>query len=46
MKKLIVLSVVFALVATAAFAVDLGGTVIATTTLVAGDTGEDAPITG
>jgi len=38
MKKLIVLSVVFALVASAAFAVDLGGTVFAKVELVQGDT--------
>jgi len=47
MKKLIVLSVVFALVAaTATFAVDLGGTVIGNTTLAASDTGDDAEVTG
>ena len=45
MKKLIVLSVVFALVAsTAAFAVDLGGTVINTVDLVKSDTGDDSTI--
>jgi hypothetical protein len=46
MKKLIVLSVVFALVASAAFAVDLGGTVIGNTTLAQSDTGDDAEVTG
>ena len=47
MKKLIVLSVVFALVAaTATFAVDLGGTVIGNTTLAASNTGDDAEVTG
>jgi hypothetical protein len=46
MKKLIVLSVVFALVASAAFAVDLGGTIIGSTQLFGSDTGEDAEITG
>ncbi|GBU26744.1 hypothetical protein R84B8_00256 [Treponema sp. R8-4-B8] len=46
MKKLIVLSVVFALVATAAFAVDLGGTVIGNVTLVQSDTSDDAEIIG
>jgi len=46
MKKLIVLSVVFALVASAAFAVDLGGTIIGSTTLFGSDTGDDAEITG
>jgi len=46
MKKLIVLSVVFALVASAAFAVDLGGNVIANTTLLESNTGSGAEITG
>jgi len=41
MKKLIVLSVVFALVAVAAFAVDLGGTVIGTVDLFQGESGTD-----
>jgi len=41
MKKLIVLSVVFALVASAAFAVDLGGTVFARVTPLQGDTDSD-----
>jgi len=41
MKKLIVLSVVFALVASAAFAVDLGGTVFAKVELVKGETDVD-----
>jgi hypothetical protein len=44
MKKLIVLSVVFALVAVAAFAVDLGGTVIGTVNLFESNTGDDAKI--
>jgi len=42
MKKLIAISVVFALVAGAAFAVDLGGTVIGTVKVLQGDTGKDA----
>jgi len=43
MKKLIVLSVVFALVAaTAAFAVDVGGTVFGLVTPLQGDTAKDA----
>jgi len=42
MKKLIVLSVVLALVASAAFAVDLGGTVIGGVNLVNGQAGDGA----
>jgi hypothetical protein len=43
MKKLIVLSVVFALVAsTAAFAVDLGATIIGSASLASGESGDDA----
>jgi hypothetical protein len=42
MKKLIVLSVVFALVASAAFAVDLGGVVIGGVNLFAGESGDGA----
>jgi len=42
MKKLIVLSVVFALVASAAFAVDLGGTVIGNVNLFGGQSGDNA----
>jgi len=41
MKKLIVLSVVFALVASAAFAVDLGGTVFAKVTPLQGNSDSD-----
>jgi len=44
MKKLIVLSVVFALVASVAFAVDLGGTSINTVNLVKSNTGDDAKV--
>jgi len=46
MKKLIAISVVFALVAGAAFAVDLGGEVIGTVNLIQGDNskkGKDVP---
>jgi hypothetical protein len=46
MKKLIVLSVVFALVATAAFAVDLGATVIGNTTLAQSNTADEAEVVG
>jgi len=42
MKKLIAISVVFALVAGAAFAVDVGATVIGTVNVLQGDTGKDA----
>jgi hypothetical protein len=42
MKKLIVLSVVFALVASAAFAVDVGGTVFGLVTPLQSDTGKNA----
>jgi len=45
MKKLIVLSVVFALVASAAFAVDLGGTVFGKVTLLQGDSSPGSDIT-
>jgi len=41
MKKLIAISVVFALVAGAAFAVDVTGTVFGKGTLIQGDTGKD-----
>jgi len=46
MKKLIVLSLVFALLASAAFAVDLSGHIIGTATLVEGNSGKDSEITG
>jgi hypothetical protein len=42
MKKLIAISVVFALIAGAAFAVDIGGTVIGSADVIKGDTGKDA----
>jgi len=45
MKKLIAISVVFALVAGVAFAVDLGGTVIGTVNVLESNTGDDAPVT-
>ena len=45
MKKLIAISVVFALVAGVAFAVDVGGTVIGTAQVLQGNTGKDA-VTG
>jgi len=45
MKKLIAISVVFALIAGVAFAVDLGGTVIGSATLFQSDTGDDAKVT-
>jgi len=44
MKKLIVLSVVFALVAGAAFAVDIGGDVIGMADIIKGDSGEDSKV--
>jgi len=44
MKKLIAISVVFALVAGVAFAVDVGGTVISGVTLISGDTGDDSDV--
>jgi predicted porin len=46
MKKLIAISVVFVLLATAAFAVDLGGTVIATVDLAGASDGGDAVVLG
>jgi hypothetical protein len=45
MKKLIAISVVFALVAGVAFAVDLGGSVQGTVTVLKGSTEEDSKIT-
>jgi hypothetical protein len=45
MKKLIAISVVFALVAGVAFAVDLGGTVIGTATIIQGDNGDGSKVT-
>ena len=46
MKKLIAISVVFALVVGTAFAVDLGGEVIGTVNVLKGDNGDDSKIGG
>jgi hypothetical protein len=45
MKKLIAISVVFALIAGVAFAVDLSGTVIGHVNVLQGNTGEDSKVT-
>jgi len=45
MKKLIAISVVFALVVGTAFAVDLGGSVIGTVNVLQGDSGKDSKVT-
>jgi len=45
MKKLIVLSLVFAMLASAAFAVDLSGTVFGTVNVIKGDTGDGSEVT-
>jgi len=45
MKKLIAISVVFALVAGAVFAADVSGTVIGTVNVIKGDNGDGTPVT-